>query len=69
MLRMQMAERQRWFFGLPKDVKQRIKRTPSNSRGWFDDEFTKQKLDWKQGLDIGVEGKVDAIDGTNQWLR
>ena len=64
----QMAERQRWFFGLPKDVKQRIKRTSSNSRGWFDDEFTKQKLDWKEGLDIGVDGKTDVIDGTNQWL-
>ena len=63
-----MAERQRWFFGLPKVVKQEIKRIPGNSRGWFDDELTKQKLDWKECVDIGVEGRSDAIDGTNQWL-
>ena len=63
-----MAERQRWFFSLPQDTKHAIKRNPANSRGWFNDEFTKQRLDWKECVDIGVEGRADSIDGTNQWL-
>ena len=38
---------QREFFALPKEEKRRVKRTADNSRGWFDDELTKQRLDWK----------------------
>jgi isopenicillin N synthase-like dioxygenase len=63
-----MVSLQQWFFALPTETKRTIKRSASNSRGWFDDEYTKQKLDWKQCLDIGVEGRSDDIDGTNQWL-
>ena len=38
--------------------------------GWFDDELTKQKLDWKEGFDIGAQdGSLDLVglDGANQW--
>ena len=34
-------------------VQMRIKRNNETSRGWFDDELTKQKMDWKEGLDLG----------------
>ena len=36
------------FFALPSSIKTRIKRTSSNSRGWFDDELTKLARDWKE---------------------
>ena len=32
------------------------RRSQENSRGYFDDELTKQKRDWKQALDVGVPG-------------
>lgn len=58
------------FFDLPKDVKAKVKRTSENSKGWYDDEFTKNKLDWKEGFDLGAQdGSLDAagLDGVNQW--
>eukprot|EP00959_Pyramimonas_sp_CCMP1952_P128392 2684651-Pyramimonas_sp.AAC.1 len=45
------------FFGLPKEEKYRIKRTATNSRGYFDDELTKQKQDWKEAIDIGAQSR------------
>eukprot|EP01060_Flectonema_neradi_P033466 TRINITY_DN5629_c1_g1_i1.p1 TRINITY_DN5629_c1_g1~~TRINITY_DN5629_c1_g1_i1.p1 ORF type:complete len:348 (+),score=71.24 TRINITY_DN5629_c1_g1_i1:54-1097(+) len=59
------------FFALDSDIKKKIKRSESNSKGFFDDELTKQKLDWKQCFEFGVQnGKMDAsgVDGQNQWL-
>jgi len=44
------------FFSLPMDVKRTLKRDGSNSRGYFDDELTKQRRDWKEAVDIGVPG-------------
>ena len=54
------------FFELPLSVKQPIKRTQDNSRGWFDDELTKQRRDWKECIDIGQPG-ISKVDGRNQW--
>eukprot|EP00750_Incisomonas_marina_P015581 INCI18381.1.p1 GENE.INCI18381.1~~INCI18381.1.p1 ORF type:complete len:408 (+),score=55.66 INCI18381.1:169-1392(+) len=56
----------RRFFALPRTVKARIKRTKDNSRGWFDDELTKQTRDWKECVDIGCPGRT-LVDGENQW--
>ena len=56
----------RSFFELPLSVKAPIKRTASNSRGWFDDELTKQIRDWKECIDIGQPGR-SKVDGENQW--
>ena len=36
------------FFDLPMEEKRALRRSGSNARGFFDDELTKQKLDWKQ---------------------
>jgi len=36
--------------------KSRWRRHQSNSRGYFDDELTKRRRDWKQCLDFGVPG-------------
>ena len=56
----------RKFFALPREVKSKVKRSIENSRGWFDDELTKQHRDWKEGFDLGVPGKSE-VDGENQW--
>jgi isopenicillin N synthase-like dioxygenase len=56
----------RAFFDLPLRVKRGIKRAQDNSRGWFDDELTKQRRDWKECIDIGQPGWSE-VDGRNQW--
>ena len=54
------------FFALPKEHKTRVKRQADNSRGWFDDELTKQKLDWKECFDFGAQD--GHLDGTRMWM-
>ena len=55
-----------FFEDTPRPSKLAIKRTATNSRGWFDDELTKRRRDWKECFDFGREGRSD-IDGENQW--
>jgi len=66
------------YFELPMNRKKSWKRNDHNSRGFFDDEFTKQRRDWKQCLDVGVPGSRDwtisddaeanaCLDGFNQF--
>ena len=61
----------RRFFAREKGYKYKIKRTAFNSRGYFDDELTKQTRDWKEAIDIGAQdGDLNgrsAVDGYNQW--
>eukprot|EP00550_Attheya_septentrionalis_P001772 CAMPEP_0198280288 /NCGR_PEP_ID=MMETSP1449-20131203/384_1 /TAXON_ID=420275 /ORGANISM="Attheya septentrionalis, Strain CCMP2084" /LENGTH=400 /DNA_ID=CAMNT_0043975595 /DNA_START=23 /DNA_END=1225 /DNA_ORIENTATION=+ len=67
------------FFSLPYDTKIKCKRREDNSRGYFDDELTKQRRDWKEALDVGVPGSRDwslddddernaCLDGMNQFV-
>lgn len=71
-------EQMKAYFDLPQETKLRWKRNERNSRGFFDDELTKQKRDWKEGLDVGVPGSRDwsrtdddpsnaNLDGFNQF--
>lgn len=66
------------FFALPMDEKLSLRRGPSNARGYFDDELTKQRRDWKEALDFGVPGSRDwtlpdehasngCLDGYNRF--
>lgn len=58
------------FFALPPAVKARVRRSATNSKGWYDDELTKNKRDWKEGFDMGAQdGSLDGVglDGFNQW--
>jgi isopenicillin N synthase-like dioxygenase len=48
-----------YFTELPSDIKERHRRSGTNARGYFDNEFTKQRRDWKQALDVGVPGSRD----------
>jgi isopenicillin N synthase-like dioxygenase len=48
------------FFKLSKEKKYLIKRSRENSRGYFDDELTKNIVDWKEGFDYGAQdGSLD----------
>ena len=63
------------FFKLPIEEKLKLKRTVNNSRGFADDELTKQKKDWKEIFDFGSDFEDDPtnnhnnniLDGRNQW--
>lgn len=58
------------FFHLDQNILDKIRRTKDNSRGYFDDELTKNKLDWKRAFDFGAQdGSLDneGMDGKNQW--
>jgi isopenicillin N synthase-like dioxygenase len=57
------------LFKLSTSEKQKIKRTVNNSRGFADDELTKQKMDSKQIFDVGGrhESLNTVLDGFNQW--
>jgi isopenicillin N synthase-like dioxygenase len=66
------------FFALPKEIKYQIKRNENNSRGFADDELTKQLVDLKEVYDIGqlvlytdlseAAARDQSIDGENYWL-
>mmetsp|Transcript_18816 Transcript_18816/g.28418 ORF Transcript_18816/g.28418 Transcript_18816/m.28418 type:complete len:409 (-) Transcript_18816:177-1403(-) len=66
------------YFALPREIKLSYKRRDDNARGYFDDELTRQKRDWKECLDVGVPGSRDwsradddaenaCLDGWNQF--
>eukprot|EP01087_Luapelamoeba_hula_P016962 TRINITY_DN5284_c0_g1_i1.p1 TRINITY_DN5284_c0_g1~~TRINITY_DN5284_c0_g1_i1.p1 ORF type:complete len:325 (+),score=39.96 TRINITY_DN5284_c0_g1_i1:14-988(+) len=58
------------FFALPQSEKDKIHRSPQNSRGYFRllSELTKQKPDWKEGYDVSdLDAHLHGIDGENQW--
>ncbi len=60
------------FFDLPEAVRRAIRRTRDNARGYYDEELTKNRRDWKEVFDYGAERRADASDafhsdGVNQW--
>ena len=60
----------KFFKKSPQESLYSIKRNQQNSRGYFDDELTKEKLDWKRCFDFGAQdGSLDneGLDGSNQW--
>ena len=61
---------EKFFKHTPPESLNSIRRTSNNSRGYYDDELTKGKLDWKRGFDFGAQdGSLDnrGMDGYNQW--
>ncbi|MGH0036400.1 MAG: isopenicillin N synthase family dioxygenase [Myxococcota bacterium] len=66
----------RRFFALPDELKNTVRRSRDNARGYYDDELTKNRPDWKEVFDYGAErpgapapgdAGVDHSDGVNQW--
>jgi isopenicillin N synthase-like dioxygenase len=61
---------QKQFFALPEADKELVRRRADNSKGWYNNELTKQKVDWKEGFDLGAQdGTLDktGLDGYNVW--
>ena len=66
-LRTRAEEQQRAFWALPMHIKRNMKRSAGNSRGWYDDELTKRRHDWKEGLDFGNTPAADwAMDDDDE---
>ena len=64
----QTLEEMKSFFQLSLDLKLKVKRTATNSRGFANDELTKQKRDWKEIFDFGnLDLGFSEVDGVNQW--
>jgi isopenicillin N synthase-like dioxygenase len=66
------ADAMRRLFDLPDAEKQALRRTRDNAWGWYDAELTKNRPDWKEVFDYGVERPAGApvpahSDGTNRW--
>lgn len=68
----------RQFFALPAEVKNTIRRQPENARGYFDNELTKNKKDWKEVFDYAgrqEDGPVNEkiykrhLKDQNLWLE
>jgi isopenicillin N synthase-like dioxygenase len=66
----------RSFFRLPREEKILVEREWNNSRGFYDQELTKQVRDWKEVYDFGHQPRNDlpadhpenhVICGFNQW--
>lgn len=66
----------RWFFALPATVKQTVARSENNSRGYYNNELTKNIRDMKEVFDFGYKydpklpdkHQVNVTqDGWNQW--
>lgn len=64
------------FFNSNSTIKNSVRRQLNNSRGFADDELTKQKLDYKEVFDFGQEVYYNlseqaihdqALDGENVW--
>jgi isopenicillin N synthase-like dioxygenase len=49
----ELAEKMRVFFAMPRDLKRSIERTEDNPWGFFDQELTKNTRDWKETFDYG----------------
>lgn len=60
----------RSFFSLPADRRRAVRRSRDNARGYYDEELTKNRPDWKEVFDYGAErgdGRAAHSDGANQW--
>ncbi|CAM9272135.1 unnamed protein product [Heterosigma akashiwo] len=67
-----MYDQMRSFFYLPLEEKYTIKRTADNSRGFYDDELTKQTRDWKQrppAIDLVLTTRKPPRHQTSQIAR
>lgn len=65
-----------WFFNQPAEVKQSVARSEENSRGYYNNELTKNIRDMKEVFDFGFKNNSNLADndssnltqdGWNQW--
>jgi isopenicillin N synthase-like dioxygenase len=71
------AQCRSYFTELDPSIREQYRRNEGNARGFFDNELTKQRRDWKYALDVGVPGSRNwqladddpsngGLDGFNQ---
>ena len=60
-------EKSRSFFALPKEKKYLSLRTTEKPWGFFDQELTKNRADWKEIFDLGLEGKAREAELETPW--
>ena len=57
----------RAFFAASPDVKQSVIRTEANPWGFFDKELTKNRQDWKEIFDFGIDQDPATGTSVSQW--
>jgi isopenicillin N synthase-like dioxygenase len=71
-----VAEAMQWFFSSGGEIKQTVARTEENSRGYYNNELTKNIRDMKEVFDVGFKPYAElpdhhennrSQDGWNQW--
>lgn len=63
----ELYRQSRSFFSLPGKEKHKILRTQENVWGFYDQELTKNRRDWKEVFDFGASKKGPTLDGIAQW--
>jgi isopenicillin N synthase-like dioxygenase len=56
-----------FFFNASDDIKRSVLRSADNPMGFFDEELTKNKQDWKQIFDYGADWRDPAADYHSRW--
>lgn len=62
----------RRLFALPREQLAAVRRSRENAWGYYDEELTKRRPDWKQVFDFGAQRPTDSpaarhSDGSNRW--
>jgi isopenicillin N synthase-like dioxygenase len=55
------------FFSLPHEEKRQLSRTEKNPWGYFDEELTKNKRDWKEIYDLGLDQSDPHYQSQPPW--
>lgn len=55
------------YFDLPKAVKRQCGRTETNPWGYYDRELTKNRQDWKEIIDLGVDQRYARFGSRTPW--
>ena len=66
-LTLSVLEAARQFFALPPSQKNLLLRTQSNPWGFYDQELTKNKRDWKEIFDFGPNSSLASRQEKSQW--
>jgi isopenicillin N synthase-like dioxygenase len=55
------------FFALPPAQKHALMRSADNPWGYYDQELTKNKRDWKEIFDLGIDSDDATFNSRSQW--
>ncbi len=55
------------FFAMPKTAKETLYRTEDNPWGYYDKELTKNRQDWKEIFDLGIDVAESGYNSRTPW--